>query len=52
MNNRPRKRCHRKHNAKFKAQILRKEQQRKAKYPLRAEYTSSVFLTQNEKRGA
>ena len=52
MNNKPKRRYHKKSNAKIKQQILRKELKKETKYPMRTEYRQSVFLKQSRKRGA
>ena len=52
MNNKPRRRPHGKSNARIKQQILRKEQKKETKYPLRTEYRQAVFLKQCRRRGA
>ena len=52
MNNKPRRRSHGKSNARIKQQILRKEQKKETKYPLRTEYRQAVFLKQCRRRGA
>ena len=52
MNNKPKRRYHKKNNAKIKQQILRKELKKEKKYPLRSEYRQAVFLKQSRKRGA
>ncbi len=52
MNNKPYRRYRRKKDSKCKQQILRKEIQKQAKYPIQAEYRQKVFLKQNRRRGA
>ena len=52
MNNKPKRRYHKKSNARIKQQILRKELKKETKYPLRTEYRQAVFLKQSRKRGA
>ena len=52
MKNKPKRRYHKKNNAKIKQQILRKELKKETKYPLRSEYRQAVFLKQSRKRGA
>ena len=52
MNNKLRRRFRGKSNAKIKQQILRKEQKKETKYPLRTEYRQAVFPKQCRKRGA
>ena len=52
MNNKPKRRYHKKSNARIKQQILRKELKKETKYPLRTEYRQAVFMKQCRKRGA
>ena len=52
MNNKPKRRFHKKSTAKIKQQILRKELKKETKYPLRTEYRQAMFLKQCRKRGA
>lgn len=52
MNKKPKRRFRKRRDAGLRQQILRKEAQRRAKYPFRTAYGDAVMLRRSRNRGA
>ena len=52
MNRKPRRRFRKRRDAGLRPQIFRKEEQRKAKYPLHTAYGNTVLVRRSRNRGA
>lgn len=52
MNRKRKRRFRKKRNAELKQMLLRKEAQKKSKYPICSNYKNTIVVRQNRNRGA